>query len=223
LLRSGIICLPGSSDKLGRALLLVTTSGSAWRAAWCSAAELARLILYLCSLPRMARGERHVRVGGEAGKQPPAPVLFSALRSVQSVSPGCIHSMLLLAEKELVSHRERLSGVQVETLTSLKALGRHVDSSQLPPELDGAFPYCHGEWVQFFQKLHPFTAGLRRASELLQCCIQELRNTDALAGTQDAATGIRRHQELMQKVLSDPQLVRVQREGGVVLARLRRE
>lgn len=40
---------------------------------------------------------------------------------------------------------------------------------------------------------------------------------------QDAATGIRRHQELMQKVLSDPQLVRVQREGGFVLARLRRE
>ncbi|XP_033375025.1 uncharacterized protein KIAA1755 homolog isoform X2 [Parus major] len=231
LLRSGIICLPGSSDRLGRALLLVTTSGSAWRAAWCSAAELTRLILYLCSLPRqeVKNGERRetkdvgLTVVVDARKQPPAPVLFSALRSVQSVSPGCIHSMLLLAEKELVSHRERLSGVQVETLTSLKALGRHVDSSQLPPELDGAFPYCHSEWVQFFQKLQPFTANLRRASELLQRCIQELRNTDALAGTQDAAAGIRRHQELMQKVLSEPQLVRVQREGGFVLARLRRE
>ncbi|XP_053849200.1 uncharacterized protein KIAA1755 homolog isoform X2 [Vidua macroura] len=231
LLHSGIICLPGSSDRLGRALLLVTTSGSAWRAAWCSAAELARLILCLCSLPRqeVKNGERReakdvgLTVVVDARKQPPAPVLFSALRSVQSVSPGCIHSMLLLAEKELVSHRERLSGVQVETLTSLKALGRHVDSSQLPPELDGAFPYCHGEWVQFFQKLQPFTASLRRASELLQRCIQELRNTDALAGTQDAAAGIRRHQELMQKVLSDPQLVRVQREGGFLLARLRRE
>ncbi|XP_068063785.1 uncharacterized protein KIAA1755 homolog isoform X2 [Anomalospiza imberbis] len=231
LLCSGIICLPGSSDRLGRALLLVTTSGSAWRAAWCSAAELARLILCLCSLPRqeVKNGERReakdvgLTVVVDARKQPPAPVLFSALRSVQSVSPGCIHSMLLLAEKELVSHRERLSGVQVETLTSLKALGRHVDSSQLPPELDGAFPYCHGEWVQFFQKLQPFTASLRQASELLQRCIQELRDTDALAGTQDAAAGIRRHQELMQKVLSDPQLVRVQREGGFLLARLRRE
>uniref|UniRef100_A0A674GF55 KIAA1755 n=1 Tax=Taeniopygia guttata TaxID=59729 RepID=A0A674GF55_TAEGU len=231
LLRSGIICLPGSSDRLGRALLLVTTSGSAWRAAWCSAAELARLILCLCSLPRqeVKNSERReakdvgLTVVVDARKQPPAPVLFSALRSVQSVSPGCIHSMLLLAEKELVSHREKLPGVQVETLTSLKALGRHIDSSQLPPELDGAFPYCHGEWVQFFQKLQPFTASLRRASELLQRCIQELRNTDALAGTQDAAAGIRRHQELMQEVLSDPQLARVQREGGFLLARLHRE
>ncbi|XP_032931019.1 uncharacterized protein KIAA1755 homolog isoform X2 [Catharus ustulatus] len=231
LLRSGIICLPGSSDRLGRALLLVTTSGSAWRASWCSAAELARLILCLCSLPRqeVKNGERReakevgLTVVVDARKQPPAPVLFSALRSVQSVSPGCIHSMLLLAEKELVSHREKLSGVQVETLTSLKALARHVDSSQLPPELDGAFRYCHGEWVQFFQKLQPFTASLKQASELLQRCIQELRNTDASAGTQDVAVGIRRHRELMQKVLSEPHLVRAQREGGFVLARLRRE
>ncbi|KAM9260627.1 uncharacterized protein KIAA1755 homolog [Cariama cristata] len=223
LLHSGIVCLPGSSDRLGRALLQVTTSGSAWGAAWCSAAELARLILYLCSLPRREAKDGGLTVVVDARKQPPAPGLFSALRSVQSVSPGCIHTVLLLAEKELVAHRERLPGVQVETLASLKALGRYVDSSQLTQELDGAFPYCHDEWVQFFQKLHPFTAGLTRASELLQSCIQELRSADALAGTQDVAACIGRHQELMQRVLSDPQLVRVQREGGAVLARLRRE
>ncbi|XP_042657205.1 uncharacterized protein KIAA1755 homolog isoform X2 [Tyto alba] len=223
LLRSGIVCLPGSSDRLGRALLQVTTSGSAWGAAWCSAAELARLILYLCTLPRREAKDSGVTVVVDARKQPPAPALFSALRSVQSVSPGCIHTVLLLAEKELVAHREKLPGLQVETLASLKALGRHVDSSQLTQELDGTFPYCHGEWVQFFQKLHPFTASLRRASELLQSCIQELRSADALAGTQDAAACIGRHQELMQRVLSDPQLVHVQREAGAVLARLRRE
>ena len=39
----------------------------------------------------------------------------------------------------------------METLASLKALGRFVDSSQLTEELDGAFPYCHSEWVEFFQ------------------------------------------------------------------------
>lgn len=42
----------GGTDKLGRALLQVTTSSSAWGATWCSAAELARLLLCLCSLPR---------------------------------------------------------------------------------------------------------------------------------------------------------------------------
>ncbi|XP_075294451.1 uncharacterized protein KIAA1755 homolog [Opisthocomus hoazin] len=223
LLRAGIVCLPGSSDRLGRALLQVRTGGSAWGAAWCSAAELARLILYLCSLPRREAEHGGLTVVVDARKQPPAPVLFSALRSVQSVSPGCIHTVLLLAEKELVTHRERLPGLQVETLASLKALGRFVDSSQLTEELDGAFPYCHSEWVEFFQRLHPFTAGLRRASELLQSCIRELRSADALAGTQDAAVCIGRHQELMRRVLSDAQLVCVQREAGAVLARLRRE
>ncbi|KFW01588.1 Uncharacterized protein KIAA1755, partial [Eurypyga helias] len=200
---------------------------SAWGAAWCSAAELARLILCLCSLPRRdARDGLTVVV--DARKQPPAPVLFSALRSAQSVAPGCIHTVLLLAEKELVTPREGLPGVQgLGVLTSLlprrKALGRYVNSSQLTPELDGTFPYCHGEWVQFFQKLHPFTASLQRASELLQSCIQELRSTDTRAGTQDVAACIERHRELMQRVLSDPQLVHAQREGGAVLARLRRE
>lgn len=38
------------------------------------------------------------------------------------------------------------------------------------------------------QKLQPFTASLKRALELLQRCIQALRNTDALAGTQ--VTGV---------------------------------
>ncbi|OPJ85023.1 hypothetical protein AV530_018063 [Patagioenas fasciata monilis] len=221
LLRSGIVTLPGSSDRLGRTLLQVNTSSSAWGATWCSAAELARLILHLCSLPRQEAKDGGLTVVVDARKQPPAPILFSALRSVQSVSLGCIHTVLLLAEKEL-AHRERLPGAQVETLASLKALGRYIDSSQLTPELNGTFPYCHSEWVQFFQNLHPFMAGLRRASELLQSCIQELRSTNVLAGTQDAAAGIRRHQELMQRVLSNPQLVQVQREGGAMLARLRR-
>ncbi|KAM9371979.1 LOW QUALITY PROTEIN: uncharacterized protein KIAA1755 homolog [Phaethornis superciliosus] len=223
LLSSGIVCLPGSSDRLGRTLLQVTTSGNAWGAKWCSATELARLILYLCSLPRGEAKDAGITVLVDAREQPPAPVLFSALRSVQSISPGCLRTMLLLAEKELVPPRERLPGVQVETLASLKALGRHIDSSQLTPELDGTFPYCHGEWVQFFQKLHPFTAGLRRASGLLRSCIQELRAAGTLAGTQDVSACIGRQRELMRRVLSDPQLVQVQREGGAVLARLRRE
>ncbi|XP_065547597.1 uncharacterized protein KIAA1755 homolog isoform X2 [Lathamus discolor] len=223
LLHSGIVCLPGSSDRQGRALLQVTTGGSAWGAAWCSAAELGALILYLCSIARQDMKDVGLTVVVDARKQPPAPVLFSALRSVQSISPGCIHTVLLLAEKEPVTHREKLPGVQVESLPSLKALGRFVDSSQLTPELDGAFPYSHGEWVQFFQKLHPFMASLRRASELLRSCIQELRSGNALVVTQDAGACIGRHRELMRRVLSDAPLVWVQREGGAVLARLRRE
>ena len=38
---------------------------------------------------------------------------------LQSISPGCIQTVLLLAEKELVAHRERLPGVQVSLSLSL--------------------------------------------------------------------------------------------------------
>ncbi|XP_072206668.1 uncharacterized protein KIAA1755 homolog [Excalfactoria chinensis] len=223
LLHSGIICLPGGTDKLGRALLQVTTSSSAWGTTWCSAAELVRLILCLCSLPRKDAKDSGLTAVVDARKQPPSPSLYSALRSVQNISPGCIHTVLLLAEKEPSAPREKLRGLQVETLTSLKALGRFVDSSQVTAELEGTFPYCHGEWVQFFQRLQPFTASLGRALELLQSCIQELQSTDGSAGLQDAAARIERHQELMRRVLSDPQLLCLQREGGAVLARLRRD
>lgn len=41
--------------------------------------------------------------------------------------------------------------LQVEVVTSLRALSHHVDPGQLPAALEGPFPYCHSEWVQFFQ------------------------------------------------------------------------
>ncbi|XP_068769138.1 uncharacterized protein KIAA1755 homolog isoform X2 [Struthio camelus] len=223
LLLSGVVCLPGSTDRLGRALIQVTTSGRAWEAAWCSAGELARLILYFCSVARKEVKESGLTMVVDARKQPASPVLYAALRAVQSVAPGSIHAVLLLAEKELAAQREKLPGVQVETLPSLKALSRYVDSSQVTRDLDGSFPYRHSEWVQFFQKLHPFAAGLRQASALLRSCIQELRPADGPAAAQEAAACIARHKELMRRVLSDPQLVGLQRDGGAVLARLRRE
>lgn len=41
--------------------------------------------------------------------------------------------------------------LQVEVLPSLEALSQHVEPGQLPAALGGPFPYCHSEWVQFFQ------------------------------------------------------------------------
>lgn len=40
----------------------------------------------------------------------------------QSISPGCIHGVLLLADKELGAHRERLPGVQVRAAIPLPSL-----------------------------------------------------------------------------------------------------
>ena len=52
----------------------------------------------------------------------------------QSVSPGCVHTVLLLAEKEPVPHRERLPGVQVSLALALS-----------PPHVPAFFPVERAE------------------------------------------------------------------------------
>lgn len=40
---------------------------------------------------------------------------------------------------------------QNETLSSLKALLKHIDQSQLTRDLDGSFHYDHSHWIHFRQ------------------------------------------------------------------------
>uniref|UniRef100_A0A674IWB5 KIAA1755 n=1 Tax=Terrapene triunguis TaxID=2587831 RepID=A0A674IWB5_9SAUR len=216
LLFSGIACLPGSTDKLGRALIQVTTSSRAWEATWCSAREVAQLLLYLCSIPRKEARDRGLTIVVDARRQPPCPTLVAKPTSYPPLSRASVRAHHSI-------YKRCPSLLQVELLTSLRALSRYVDSTQLTPDLDGTFPYCHGEWVQFFQKLHPFVADLKQASKLLQSSIQELEKGDIPEDMQEAAECTERYRELMKAVLSDVQLVSLQREGGATLARLRKE
>ncbi|XP_053309914.1 uncharacterized protein KIAA1755 homolog [Spea bombifrons] len=223
LLYSGIACLPGSRDKQGRALIQVTTDSSVWEAAWCSVREVARLLLYLCSVARKEVKDLGVLVLVDARKQPSSPCLNAALQSVQASYPGSIQSILILVEKDGAAQLDRIPGLQLEVLTSLKALGRYVEIGQLTWDLGGTFPYCHSEWVQFYQKLDTFLADLRKASELLQHSIQELGDGNAPQDSKEAEDKMDQYRELMKLVLSDSRLVSLQREGGTTLAKLRKE
>uniref|UniRef100_F6TFN3 KIAA1755 ortholog n=1 Tax=Monodelphis domestica TaxID=13616 RepID=F6TFN3_MONDO len=223
ILLSGIACLPGSQDKTGRPLLQVTTSGSAWDAPWCSAREVTKLLIYLCSIPRQEAKAIGLTVVIDARKQAPTPCLVNALRTTQALAPASLHSLLFLGEKEAATHLEKVPAIQVEVLTSLKALGRHVDQSQLTPDLEGSFPYCHSQWVQFFQRVDPFLAELRKVSTLLQDAIQEFEKGKTPKGVQEAAQSMTKYKQMMESVLSDAQLVSLQRDGGATLARLRKE
>ncbi|KAJ6655538.1 hypothetical protein lerEdw1_005009 [Lerista edwardsae] len=227
LLSSGVVCLPGNTDKLGRRVIQVSTGSRAWQAPWCSATDVTQLLLCLCSIPRYAcrklPRDSGLTVVVDARKELPPPALSAALGAVQRASPGSIHTVLLLAEKEAASHLEKLPGVQVELLSSLKALSRHVDPSQWTPALDGPFPYCHSEWVQYFQKMRLFVRDLKEASELLSTTTRELQEGALPETLQGAQQQMDRHRQLMQEVLSNARLVSLQREGGATLARLRKE
>ncbi|XP_026546222.1 uncharacterized protein KIAA1755-like, partial [Notechis scutatus] len=223
LLSSGIARLPGSVDKLGRPVVEIPQNGGVWQDPGISAKEVARLLLCLCSMARKRSHDQAVVILVDARKEAPPLTLPAALGSLQKTFPGAIQVLLLVAEKEAASQVEKFLGLQVETVTSPKALTRHVDNSQLTQAFDGHFPYNHREWVQFFQKAHHFVGGLKKASELLRTTTQELEKEEDLETLQAVERQVNRHQQLMQDVLRDAQLVSLQREGGATLARLRKE
>ncbi|XP_070797250.1 LOW QUALITY PROTEIN: uncharacterized protein KIAA1755 homolog [Pituophis catenifer annectens] len=223
LLSSGIARLPGSVDKLGRPLVEIPQNGGGWQDPGFSAKEVARLLLCLCSMARKRSHDQAVVILIDARKEAPPPTLPTALGSLQKSFPGSIQVLLLVAEKEATTQVEKFLGLQVETVTSPKALIRHVDISQLTQAFDGHFPYNHGEWVQFFQKVHHFVGGLKKASELLRSTTQELEKEEGLETLQAVERQVSRHRQLMQEVLRDAHLVSLQREGGATLARLRKE
>ncbi|XP_037351110.1 uncharacterized protein KIAA1755 homolog [Talpa occidentalis] len=223
LLHSRIACLPGCQDRTGRPLLLVSTKEEAWEAPWCTPPEVTKLLSYLCTIPRSEDKTKGLAVVIDARKQPPKPSLLSALQATQALKPASICALLFLGEKEAALQLENLPAIQVEVLTSLKALSHHVDPSQLPSALEGSFPYCHSEWMQFFQKLDPFLTDLRQSSSLLRASIKEFEKGDPPGGVQEASRCLSKSKELMEAVLRDPGLLGLQREGGATLARLQQE
>ncbi|XP_075384874.1 uncharacterized protein KIAA1755 homolog [Tenrec ecaudatus] len=220
---SGIACLPGGRDRAGRPLLLLSANEGTREAPWCSVSQVTKLLSYLCTIPRPKAKTKGLAVLIDARKQAPHPSLVKALQATQVLIPAAIQTLLFVGEKEPALQLETLPNIQVEVLPSLKALSYHVDPSQLPAALEGSLPYCHSEWVQFFQKLDPFLAELRQASSLLQASIEEFEKGDPPGGVQEAARCLSKSKELMEAVLRDPGLMVLQREGGATLARLRWE
>ncbi|XP_033623024.1 uncharacterized protein KIAA1755 homolog isoform X6 [Fukomys damarensis] len=221
---SRIACLPGGRDRAGRPLLLVSTAEEAWKAPWCTASEVTKVLSYLCSIPRLEDKAKGLVVVIDARKQPPQPALVSALQDTQqAVVLASGSALLILGEKEDALRLQVSPDIQVEVLASLKALSHHVDPDQLPAALEGSFPYCHGEWVQFFQKVDPFLAELQRASSLLRASIEEFEKGEPPGGVQEATRCLSKSKELMEAVLRDPGLLGLQQEGGATLARLQCE
>ncbi|XP_010156398.1 PREDICTED: pleckstrin homology domain-containing family G member 4B-like, partial [Eurypyga helias] len=139
------------------------------------------------------------------------------------VDPHCIHGVLLLVERDLTFRMEKPPAGQFELLTSMKSLHKHIDSSQLPLELDGTFPYCHRDWLSFRMKLEHLLQGCQGACAFLQGAIHKVESGRLPERAEEAAVLLRSYRQLMKNVLEDARLVRLQLEGGALLARLRKE
>ena len=56
----------------------------------------------------------------------------------------------------------------MDVVTSLKALNKIVEASQLTSDLGGTFAYSHTDWLQLHQVSYPLSKLLSKIMSLLQ-------------------------------------------------------
>uniref|UniRef100_A0A3Q1ITN4 Uncharacterized protein n=1 Tax=Anabas testudineus TaxID=64144 RepID=A0A3Q1ITN4_ANATE len=194
LLTSGAVILPGNRDRSGRAVLQVCTRAQVWAGESCMVNDLTCLLGYYYFMLRKERRDQGLTVVIDSRRQQPVPALLSSL-----------------------------SELQTEMLSSLKALLKHIDQTQLTRELEGTFHYDHNHWIHFRQKIEPFASSCSAAITSLQESIRTLSNTGNLKTSKEVSEVIEQQRHLMKHVLDDTRLNRLRLEGGTVLARIRKE
>ncbi|XP_045932418.1 quattro isoform X2 [Micropterus dolomieu] len=223
LLELGIICLPGSRDRTGRAVVEVHGGRKEWMSPLVSAQNVCELLLYVHSIPRKEVRELGMTLVINARKNPPSLHLYKALLMAQEQALHAVHSIVMLVDKDTCPRPEKQPGLQMDLVTSMKSLNKTVEASQLTSDLGGTFTYSHTDWLQFHQRLVSFMTDLRGADSLLQKAIKKVDGRKQVDTAQEVKQCIQEQRASMKEVLEDARLVTLQREGGAVLARIRRE
>ncbi|MEQ2263450.1 hypothetical protein XENORESO_007841, partial [Xenotaenia resolanae] len=223
LLRSGAVCLPGTRDRAGRALLTISTSNPVWLNPDCDRAELLRLLLYYISTLRTEARAVGLTVLVDARRAAPGAAIFPAFQTLQEDVPGSIHTVLILANKDSSLRLDKAAPAQVEVLSSLKSLQRHVELQRLPEEFGGSFSFSQSSWISFRSRVEQLTKQCTNVIDLLQETISTLQGTPLPAAAEDAELLLSRYRAVMCSTLEDIRLVQLQQEGGASLAWLRRE
>uniref|UniRef100_A0A3P9CZL9 Uncharacterized LOC101485553 n=1 Tax=Maylandia zebra TaxID=106582 RepID=A0A3P9CZL9_9CICH len=220
--RSSMASAPGR-DRTGRAVVELYGDHPGWRTAVTSQ-EIFQMLLYFHSITTEIRDSGMTLVF-DARKTNPQPHLYKALMTLQEQRPQAVSSLVMLVDKENNFRPERCPGIQqTDIVTSVKSLLKLVEVSQLSSHLDGTLSRGNVDWKELHQKLFPFVYDLHVASSLLLRAISKLeepRRTDTVQqGVQQCMIDQR---TLMRDVLEDSRLVSLQREGGAILARLRKQ
>uniref|UniRef100_A0A673MAH0 Pleckstrin homology domain containing, family G (with RhoGef domain) member 4 n=1 Tax=Sinocyclocheilus rhinocerous TaxID=307959 RepID=A0A673MAH0_9TELE len=148
-LSSGVLCLPGEGtrDKSGHALVTVKTRNTIWLNPNCNSGELVRIMVYFFSTLRKEVSALGLTVLVDARRCSPVPALFKAFNILQEAMPGCIHTVLLLADRDLALRVEKTTSIpRLEQLTShcedavnlLQNTISKLESSVLPPTAEEA-------------------------------------------------------------------------------------
>ncbi|XP_053173902.1 uncharacterized protein LOC128357563 [Scomber japonicus] len=218
----GVSSLTGGRDRAGRAIVELYGDHQGWRSNVTSQ-ELFQMLLYFYSIIRREIREFGLTLIFDARKTNPQPQVYKALMTLQEQTPQAVNSLVMLVDKESILQPERCPGIQTEVVTSMKALFKVVEVSYLSSRLDGTLSHSYCDWMKLHQKLFPFVCDLHEVSSLLLRAISTLEEPQRTNTVQTVQQCMMDQRTLMSDVLGDSRLVNLQREGGAILARLRKE
>ncbi|KAK6467631.1 rho guanine nucleotide exchange factor 40-like isoform X1 [Huso huso] len=216
LLQSGVLTLPGTRDKAGRALVVMETHSPSWQY---PVEEIVRTLACFYSLT----SSDGLTVLLDSLHAPFSLDTFTPLLAFQETVPNGIGKVLVLVEEDSANCVETPSVLQMELVQGVPSLQLHIEASQLPVSLGGTSTHCHREWLSFQLRLESFSQSCRDALSLLGEALGTLDKNQLPDSTQAVQACVDDHQQLMKTVLADERLTQLQREGGAILAHLCRE
>ncbi|XP_075685408.1 rho guanine nucleotide exchange factor 40 isoform X2 [Rhinoderma darwinii] len=214
ILESGVYCLPGAQDKEKRALLIVSPSKAV---AEYTQRNIREAILYLFSLLRSDLRDlgmtlivdlRHCTSNSETFLQ----MLHETKESINAF----ITCTLLVCDTE--NPAPVLSDLFKEQLVETSELTKYIEAEELPESLGGERPYVHNECVRSQRSLWRLHSLCCDVLNSLEKVTQEVE-ADI---TEDIQWLISHHRDAMKKTLTDEKLQRLQRDGGILVAKLQK-
>ncbi|XP_062993681.1 rho guanine nucleotide exchange factor 40 [Elgaria multicarinata webbii] len=227
LLQSGVFALTGGLDRAGRSLLTVVPQPLQDELPP-GQEVLVKTLRYMHSLLRQELKALGLTVLLDLSQVDDwalqAPVLLPALRTFQENSPPPISQLLVILppDDRFVPHEEELvlEPAAAVQLLPLSELPRYVALDQLPPALGGTLHYLPSKWVGEHQALEQLQTLCRSVLRAVCEVSAHLKALGTASSQEELSAQITLHQKTMQKLLSEPRLLELQRRGGSLLARL---
>ncbi|XP_038949407.1 rho guanine nucleotide exchange factor 40 isoform X3 [Rattus norvegicus] len=216
LMSSGFFILTGGVDQTGRALLRITPPPPCLPEEPSPSQEtLSTALRYLHSLLRPDLQLLGLTILLDLRKVPPLPpALLPALSQLQdSGDPPFIQRLLILTHED---PPEELCGFQGAELLSEKDLKRVAKPEELQWDLGGHRDLSPNHWAEIHQEVARLCTLCQGVLTSVRQAIEELEG--AAESKEEESVGM---PEPLQKVLADPRLTALQRNGGAILMRLR--
>ncbi|XP_048211685.1 rho guanine nucleotide exchange factor 40 isoform X2 [Perognathus longimembris pacificus] len=214
LMASGFFVLTGGVDHCGRALLTITPPCPPEESP-ASQDTLSSALHYLHSLLRPDLQVLGLSILLDLRRAPPLPpALISILNQLQdSGDPPLIQRLLILTQDAL---QTELCGFQGAELLSENELKRVAKPEELQWDLGGHRDPSPSHWVEVHQEVARLCMLCQGVLSSVRQAIEELEGKAELEG--EEVVGM---PEPLKKVLADPRLTALQRDGGAILMRLR--